>query len=127
MATLIARALETVVFAPPKATTQAKGPCTACDDPTLEMTALEDSQILGALYKAADAAADQAALSTVRHLAAFIDKEPAPTVMVNAEPAVAPEPKKRRRLDRRAKQPQVSKHRPVRQTTSKPPLGRRKM
>ncbi|KAH8046062.1 beta-glucosidase [Aureococcus anophagefferens] len=96
--------------------------CTACGT-DLEVTAMQDSQILTLLYLCADVAADRAAEETEARLVAFLMAHPSPTAFHKELGPVCPEPR-RRRARQSGKRATASKRQPVRM--SKRPLGRRK-
>ena len=114
----VARALDKTISAKP----QLREPCTACGT-DLEVTAMQDSQILTLLYLCADVAADRAAEETEARLVAFLMAHPSPTAFHKDLGPVCPEPR-RRRARQSGKHATASKRQPVRM--SKRPLGRRK-
>ncbi|KAH8079171.1 beta-glucosidase [Aureococcus anophagefferens] len=114
----VARALDKTMSAKP----QLREVCTACGT-DLEVTAMQDSQILTLLYLCADVAADRAAEETEARLVAFLMAHPSPTAFHKELGPVCPEPR-RRRARQSGKRATASKRQPVRM--SKRPLGRRK-
>ena len=114
----VARALDKTMSAKP----QLREVCTACGT-DLEVTAMQDSQILTLLYLCADVAADRCAEETEARLVAFLMAHPSPTAFHKELGPVCPEPR-RRRARQSGKRATASKRQPVRM--SKRPLGRRK-
>ena len=114
----VARALDKTMSAKP----QLREVCTACGT-DLEVTAMQDSQILALLYLCADVAADRCAEETEARLVAFLMAHPSPTAFHKDLGPVCPEPR-RRRARQSGKHATASKRQPVRM--SKRPLGRRK-